>query len=105
MMLGWRIFDRVSIALVAVALACTALPVRAAEIDPEADAILRQMSDHLAGLKAFSVTNDVSTELILRNGFTVDGDKRTARMDASSVNLAGEKPASCSLFSIGQDTA
>ena len=68
MMAMWRVLDRVSIALVAVALACTAPPVRAAEIDPDADAILRQMSDHLAGLKAFSVTTVVSTELILRNG-------------------------------------
>ena len=68
MMAMWRVLDRVPIALVAVALACTAPPVRAAEIDPDADAILRQMSDHLAGLKAFSVTTDVSTEVILRNG-------------------------------------
>jgi hypothetical protein len=63
-----RVFQRIPIALVVVALACAAPPVRAAEIDPDADAILRQMSDHLAGLKAFSVTTDVSTELILRNG-------------------------------------
>lgn len=40
----------------------------AAEIDPDADQILRKMSDYLAGLKAFSVTTEVSTDLILRNG-------------------------------------
>jgi hypothetical protein len=56
------------IATAALALACAVLPVRAAEIDPDADRILRQMSDHLAGLGAFSVTTEVSTDLILRNG-------------------------------------
>jgi hypothetical protein len=68
MMSRQKVFQRIPIALVAVALACTAAPVRAADIDPDADAILLQMSDHLAGLKAFSVTTDVSTELILRSG-------------------------------------
>jgi hypothetical protein len=42
--------------------------VHAAEIDPDADTILRQMSDHLAGLKSFSVTTEVSTDVLLRNG-------------------------------------
>lgn len=49
-------------------LACAGLPARAAEVDPEAERILRQMSEHLAGLPAFSITTDASTEIILRNG-------------------------------------
>ncbi len=49
-------------------LASSTAPVRAAEIDPDADRILRQMSDHLAGLEAFSVDTDASTEVMLRNG-------------------------------------
>lgn len=56
------------IATMVLVLACAGLPARAAEIDPEADRILRQMSDYLAGLPAFSITSDASTEIILRNG-------------------------------------
>lgn len=49
-------------------LACGLIPSRAAEIDPEADRILRQMSDHLTGLQTFSVETDASTEIVLQNG-------------------------------------
>jgi hypothetical protein len=56
------------IATMVLALAWVAMPAHAAEVDPEADRILRQMSDHLAGLQAFSVTTEASTEFILRNG-------------------------------------
>jgi hypothetical protein len=51
-----------------IALLCFVAPAPAAEIDPDADQILHQMSDYLAGLGAFSVTTDVSTEVVLRNG-------------------------------------
>jgi hypothetical protein len=56
------------IATMALVLACAVAPARAAEIDPDADQILRQMSDYLTGLGAFSVTTDASTEVVLRNG-------------------------------------
>lgn len=64
---------RTSITLVAImtavlAIAFGATSTRAAEIDPAADKILRQMSDYLTGLQAFSVTTEVSTDVILRNG-------------------------------------
>jgi hypothetical protein len=44
------------------------VPTLAAEIEPDAERILRQMSDHLAGLKSFSLVSDASTEIVLRNG-------------------------------------
>jgi hypothetical protein len=56
------------IATVALVLAFAIAPARAAEIDPDADRILRQMSEYLAGLASFSVATDASTEIILRNG-------------------------------------
>jgi len=52
----------------AVMAALVAAPVGAAEIDPDADAALREMCAALGGLKAFTVTSDASTELILRDG-------------------------------------
>jgi hypothetical protein len=44
------------------------VPTLAAEIEPDAERILRQMTDHLAGLKSFSLVSDASTEIVLRNG-------------------------------------
>ncbi|HEX6015320.1 MAG TPA: DUF2092 domain-containing protein [Geminicoccaceae bacterium] len=46
----------------------TTLPASGADIEPEADRILRQMTDHLAGLKTFAVTADAATEVLLRDG-------------------------------------
>ena len=40
----------------------------AAEIDAEADRILRAMSDHLASLKAFDVEIEVATDTLLQSG-------------------------------------
>lgn len=37
-------------------------------IDPDADRILRQMSDYLGGLKSYSFDFDTDTEIVLRNG-------------------------------------
>lgn len=58
----------VALATTALTLACAVLPVRAAEIDPLADEILRRMSDHLTGLQAFAFTTEVATDIIMRNG-------------------------------------
>jgi hypothetical protein len=50
----------------------------AQDIDPKADEILRAMSDYLAGLDAFRVTADASTEILMQNGaklqLTATGD-------------------------------
>jgi hypothetical protein len=58
------------LAIVAIILvvACGSTPTRAAEIDPDADRILRQMSDHLTGVQAISFATEVSTDIILQNG-------------------------------------
>lgn len=53
-------------------LACAGLPALAAEIDPEADRVLRQMSEYLAGLEAFSVTTDTTTDVLLANGQKIE---------------------------------
>ncbi len=60
-------FQALSLAAV-LALACAPVQSRAAEIDPEADRILRQMSDHLTGLQVFEIKTEVSTDLLLHNG-------------------------------------
>lgn len=48
--------------------ACFALPaghaIAADELNPHADEILRSMSRHLAGLKAFSVSADIGNEIL-----------------------------------------
>lgn len=41
------------------------------EIDPQADEILRAMSNYMSTLESFSVTADASTEILLRNGAKV----------------------------------
>ena len=51
-----------------IVLAFTIVPVSAAEVDPEADKILRNMSNYMAGLKSFSFTGDASTEVLMRTG-------------------------------------
>jgi hypothetical protein len=48
--------------------ALVAAPVGAAGIDPDADAVLREACAALAGLAAFTVTADASTDMILRDG-------------------------------------
>lgn len=45
-----------------------AAPIAAAEIDPEADRILKEMSDHLSALGSFAIEADVVTEAVLRDG-------------------------------------
>ncbi len=40
----------------------------AADIDPEADRILKSMSDYLGSAKAFSMTADIDLEVVLRDG-------------------------------------
>lgn len=56
-------------ASLAVALGLSAGPALAAEaVNPDADEILRSMSTFLAGTKAFSVSADVSNEIITRDG-------------------------------------
>ena len=39
-----------------------------ADIDPKADSVLSQMTDHLAKLGAFAVTADAATDVLLRDG-------------------------------------
>ena len=52
-------------AVAALGLVLAAAPAMSAEgVDPEADAILREMSDYLGGLAAFSVDADVDNEII-----------------------------------------
>jgi hypothetical protein len=52
-------------ALAALGLVLVAVPAISADgVDPEADAILREMSDYLAGLKAFSMDADVDNEVV-----------------------------------------
>jgi hypothetical protein len=51
-----------------VALFAVAASTRAAEIDPDADAILRGMCQALAAQNAFTVASDASSEVILRDG-------------------------------------
>lgn len=52
----------------AVMAALVAAPAGAAEIDPDADAALREMCAALGGLTAFTVTADASTDMILHDG-------------------------------------
>jgi hypothetical protein len=52
-------------ALAALALVLVAGPAVSADgVDPEADAILREMSDYLAGLAAFSMDADIDNEVV-----------------------------------------
>lgn len=51
-----------------VAIACVTPPAHAAAIDPNADRILRAMSDYLAELPRFAVITDASTEVVLKTG-------------------------------------
>jgi len=62
-----RLTARSSFGAVIVAL-LVATSSAAAEIDPDADAALREMCAALGGLAAFTVTSDASTEVILRDG-------------------------------------
>jgi len=55
-----------SLALVFGALAVPSLAAEA--LNPDADEILRSMSKFLAGMKAFSATADVSTEVVTKDG-------------------------------------
>lgn len=61
---GLRLFH---IAVIPVLLA---FPVQAqdSQIDPQADAVLRAMSDYLGGQRAFSLSADASTEMLLQDG-------------------------------------
>lgn len=61
---GLRLFIPVAIPVL------VALPVLAEEavIDPQADVVLRAMSDYMAGLNKFSLTADSSTEILMRDG-------------------------------------
>ena len=52
----------------AVLAALLAAPVGAAEIDADAEEVLRGMCAALGGLEAFTITSDASTEVILRDG-------------------------------------
>ncbi|WP_333835216.1 DUF2092 domain-containing protein [Rubrimonas sp.] len=52
----------------AVMAALVAAPAGAAEIDPDAEAVLRETCAALAALAAFTVTSDASTDMILRDG-------------------------------------
>ncbi|MBN2629919.1 MAG: DUF2092 domain-containing protein [Rhodobacteraceae bacterium] len=56
--------------LPAVVSALLAFPALAqdAQIDAQADAVLRAMSDYLAGQRAFSISADASTEMLLQDG-------------------------------------
>ena len=45
-----------------------ATPVLAQKIEPEADAVLRSMSDHLASLSAFRINLSATTEILLLDG-------------------------------------
>jgi hypothetical protein len=52
-------------ALAALVLVLAAAPAMSADgVDPEADAILREMSNYLAGLAAFSMDADVDNEVL-----------------------------------------
>ena len=56
----------------------------AGAIDPDADKVLRSMSDYLGGLSTFSMNADVDTEIIMN-----DGQKLQL---SSSATLAVERP-------------
>lgn len=81
-------FRRVGVACLLVAstlmLALPATPLVAAEIEPDADKILRAMTAHLSRLKAFTARYDVDNEII-----DVDGQKLQF---SSSGTLAVERP-------------
>jgi hypothetical protein len=64
-----RVGRRCELASLAISLVLMAGPVQAAEgLDPGADEILRSMSTFLAAQKAFSVSADISAEIITRDG-------------------------------------
>jgi len=62
--------------------ACFSFPmgpaIAAEELNPDADAILRSMSNFLAGTKAFSVSADVSNEVITLEGQKLQMNSRAA---------------------------
>ena len=43
-------------------------PAASADVAPEADAVLRAMSEYLSGLTSFRVASEASTEILLRDG-------------------------------------
>ena len=45
-----------------------AAPAAAADVDPDADAVLRDMCAALSAMTAFTVTSDAATEVLLRDG-------------------------------------
>ena len=47
---------------------CCVPVVHAADIDPEADRILKSMSEYLGNTKAFSMNADIDLEVVLRDG-------------------------------------
>ena len=51
-------------ALVALGLALLASAASGASLDPEADAVLKEMSDDLSGLKALSVDIEIDNEVV-----------------------------------------
>jgi hypothetical protein len=42
--------------------------INAEGIDPEADKVLKEMSDYLGGVKAFSMNADIDLEVVMKNG-------------------------------------
>lgn len=81
------------------------------QIDPQADAVLRAMSDYLSAQQKFSLTADASTELVLQDGrkvqltatsdMTVDREKglRVERQGALGETLFVYDGAAVSIFS------
>ena len=72
-------------AVVSIGLCLGAGSLLAADIDPEADRILKSMSTYLGGLNSFSVTADVDNEIIDTTG-------RKLQL-SSSVEVVAERPA------------
>lgn len=60
--------DRIISALPLILALCAAAPATAADIDPEAETVLRAMSDYLAEQRTFRLVADASTEILLEDG-------------------------------------
>lgn len=60
--------DRLLAALPLILALCATSPATAADIDPEAETVLRAMSDYLAQQRTFRLVADASTEILLEDG-------------------------------------
>lgn len=65
---GCRAGFRAIVGVLAFSCALAVSPVRAQQIEPDADKVLHAMSDYLAGLKSFTVNYDADSEVVDNEG-------------------------------------